>query len=60
MTEKAAVPIASVPDPDQVRRFAQLTAEQRFHWLTDLLALCHELATPEVRESWRKHKALIR
>lgn len=60
MTEKVTAPLVSKPDADQISRFSQLTPEQRFHWLTDLLALCHELATPEARESWRKHKALGR
>ena len=36
---------------------AQLTPEERFRWLVDLLALCYELATPEVRASWHEHKA---
>ncbi len=48
---------ASVPTPDQIERFAKLTVEERFRWLVDTLALCHELATPETREQWRKHKA---
>jgi len=60
MSEKLTAQLVSKPDADQIRRFAQLTPEQRFHWLVDMLALCHELATPEVRESWRKHKAFGR
>ncbi len=52
--------LASEPDADQLRRFALLTPEERFHWLVDMLALCHELATPEARESWRTHKAVDR
>ena len=57
MSEKVTAHLASRPDADQLGRFAQLTVEERFHWLVDLLALCHELTPPEVRESWRKHKA---
>ncbi len=34
----------------------KLSAEERFHWLVDTLALCYELATPEVRAQWREHK----
>jgi hypothetical protein len=47
----------SRPTPDQIERFSKLTAEQRFQWLVDTLALCFELATPEARAAWRKHKA---
>jgi len=57
MTDGARASLWSRPTDDQLARFARLTAEERFHWLVDMLALCHELATPEVRESWRKHKA---
>jgi len=47
----------SVPTPDQIARFSKLTAEERFRWLVDTLALCHELATPAARAQWRKHKS---
>lgn len=57
MTEALRKPLVSRPTPDQIERFAQLTAEERFHWLVDTLALCFELSPPEVREQWRKHKA---
>jgi len=56
MADKVPAPLVSTPDADQIGRFAQLTPEQRFHWLVDMLALCHDLATPEARASWRKHK----
>lgn len=59
-SEDVTASLVSQPDADQMRRFAQLTAEERFHWLVDLIAVCHELATPEARESWRKHKTLTR
>jgi hypothetical protein len=40
-----------------VERFRRLTPEQRLHWALDTLVLCHELATPEAKAQWRKHKA---
>ena len=58
MNELMTAPLASSPDADQLRRFALLTPEQRFQWLVDMLALCHDLATPEARASWRRHKAV--
>jgi len=57
MTESRRSSLESKPTADQIERFAQLTAEQRFFWLVDMLSFCHELATPEARELWRKHKA---
>ncbi len=56
MTEPARQALVSEPSADQVERFSKLTAEERFHWLTDMLALCYELATPEARASWRESK----
>jgi hypothetical protein len=56
MTDPKVNMLASTPTPDQIERFAKLTYEQRFHWLVDTLALCHELATPETRASWRAFK----
>ena len=57
MTDGTRTSLASRPSTDQIARFAQLTPEERFHWLVDMLAICHELATADVRESWRKHRA---
>lgn len=60
MPEGVHAHLSSTPTADQIARFAQLTPEERFRWLVDVLALCYELATPEVRASWHKHKALQR
>lgn len=49
--------LASRPTPEQLERFAKLSAEERFNWFADMLALCFELSPPEVRERWREHKA---
>jgi hypothetical protein len=46
MTDPARPDLVSRPTPDQIERFSKLTAEQRFQWLVDTLALCFELATP--------------
>jgi hypothetical protein len=56
MSERARGSRASRPTADQVARFRKLTPEQRLHWLLDTLVLCHELATPEAKAQWRKHK----
>jgi hypothetical protein len=56
MTERVRAQLASRPTAEQIARFSKLTAEQRFQWLVDTLALCHELATPEARARWRDHK----
>ena len=60
MSDREHAPLVSAPTADQIERFARLTPEERFRWLVDLLALCHELATPEVRASWRAHKGSVR
>jgi hypothetical protein len=57
MTDPSCPDLVSRPTPDQIERFSKLTAAQRFFWLTDMLALCYELATPEARAAWRKHKS---
>ena len=57
MPERVHAHLSSTPTADQLARFAQLTPEERFRWLVDLLAVCYELATPDVRASWQKHKA---
>lgn len=57
MPENLRAHLSSTPTADQIARFGQLTPEERFRWLVDLLALCYELATPEVRVSWYEHKA---
>jgi hypothetical protein len=57
MAESVQAHLSSAPTPDQLARFALLTPEERFRWLVDLLAVCYELATPEVRASWHEHKA---
>ena len=54
MPESSRPAVANGPSADQIERFAKLTAEQRFHWLVDMLAVCYELATPEARALWRK------
>ena len=56
MPESEHTHLASTPTADQIERFSRLTPEERFRWLVDLLALCHELATPEARASWHAHK----
>ena len=48
--------LVSRPTPEQIAAFAKLSPEQRFNWLMDLLALCHELTPPELRERWRTSK----
>jgi hypothetical protein len=53
VNEKALV---SRPTKEQVEAFAKLTAEERFNWLMDLLALCFELTPPEIRDRWRQHR----
>jgi hypothetical protein len=60
MGEVPAGSLASRPTPDQIERFAKLTAEERFRWLVDTLALCYELATPEARAQWHEHKRRAR
>lgn len=57
MSERAQGSLVSRPTPDQVERFRRLTPEQRLQWALDTLVLCHELATPEAKDRWRKHKA---
>jgi hypothetical protein len=57
MTERARPALASRPTDEQIARFAKLSAEERFRWLVDTMALCYELATPDARERWRLHKA---
>jgi hypothetical protein len=57
MTDPSRPELVSRPTPDQIERFSKLTAEQRFQWLVDTLALCFELSTPETRAAWRKHKS---
>jgi hypothetical protein len=56
MVERGATSLASRPTAEQIARFSKLTTEERFRWLVDTLAVCHELATPETRRQWRKHK----
>jgi len=48
--------LVSRPTREQVENFARLSVEQRFNWLMDMLALCHDLTPPEVRERWRTVK----
>jgi hypothetical protein len=48
--------LVSAPTPEQRAAFARLSVEERFRWLTDLLALCHELTPPAVRERWRERR----
>ena len=57
MNDRTRPSLASRPTPDQLERFRRLTPEQRLHWALDTLVLCHELATPEAKARWRKHKA---
>jgi len=57
MSESPRPTLVAQPTADQIERFSKLTVEQRFHWLVDTLALCFDLATPEARAQWRKHKA---
>ncbi len=56
MVENAHARLASRPTAEQIARFSKLTPEQRFQWLVDTLALCHELATPEARARWRERR----
>ncbi len=48
--------LVSRPTREQVENFARLSVEQRFNWLMDMLALCHDLTPPDVREGWRTVK----
>ena len=50
--------LVSRPTRDQIDAFAKLTAEQRFNWLMDMLALCYDLTPPELREHWRTLKTV--
>jgi len=49
-------PRTSAPSPEQIAAFAKLSAEERFAWHMDMLAVIHELAGPEIRERWRRVK----
>lgn len=49
-------PLVSHPTSEQLAAFAQLTEEQRFNWLMDMLALCYDLTPPELRARWRELK----
>ena len=60
MPERLHASLSSTPTADQIERFSQLTPEERFRWLVDLLAVCYDLATPEVRASWHEHKTFQR
>lgn len=56
MTDEELEKLTHAPSREQIERFQKLTPEQRYHWWTDMLLLLHELATPEVRAAWRRHK----
>lgn len=40
----------------QSERFKVMTAAERFDWWVGMLQLTVSLATPEVRDQWRKHR----
>ena len=40
----------------QRERFKVMTAAERFDWWVGMLQLTFSLATPEVRDRWRKHR----
>jgi hypothetical protein len=48
--------LSTRPTADQISRFRSLTTEERFDWLMNTLALCHDLATPATREAWSERK----
>lgn len=56
MTDERRSDLPSVPTADQLERFAKLSVEQRFHWLVDMIALCHDLAPADVRAGWRERE----
>ena len=53
MIETARAPLVTRPTPEQIEGFSKLSYEERFYWLVDILALWHQLSTPEVRRRWR-------
>lgn len=56
MSDAPPPSLAALPTAEQLERFSGLTVEERFRWLVDYLAVCHELAGPEARERWREHR----
>ena len=52
--------LVSRPTREQLAAFAKLTAEERYNWLMDMLALCYDLTPPDLRDRWRTTKDRLR
>ncbi|GMV43983.1 MAG: hypothetical protein AMXMBFR64_56990 [Myxococcales bacterium] len=50
-------PLVASPSREQVAQFARLTVEERYLWWSDTLLALFEMASPEARAAWRRHRS---